>query len=376
MNFELNEEQQQLAGSLKRFLEKDYDFEARKKVIASATGCSEAVWKTFAELGLLGLAVSEAQGGFGSGASDLHSVMDALGQSLVVEPFLSTVTVARLIDRCGSDAQKTAMLPAVIEGRMKLALATEEAQSRFDLSHVAVTARRDGAGWVLDGSKISAIDAPVADRILVSARTSGKAGDADGVSLFLVDRNAAGLALKSFRTQDSARAADIALKGVKVGPDALVGAEGKGLPLLEEAVDFATVLLCSEAVGAMQYACDATLEYLKTRKQFGVPIGSFQALQHRMVDMIVSTEQARSITYLAGSKVDGGAADAAERRRVVSAAKVKISEAARHVGQEAVQMHGGMGITLEMKVAHSFKRLTMIGLAFGDADFHLERFAA
>ena len=376
MNFELNEEQQLLADSLKRYLDKDYDFEARKKIIASATGCSDAVWNTFAEMGLLGLAVSDAQGGFGGGAADLHSVMDALGQALVVEPVLSTVTVAHLIDRAGSEAQKKSVLPAVIEGKQKLALATEEAQSRFDLTQVSTTARRDGDGWVLDGAKVASIDAPNADRILVSARTSGKAGDADGISLFLVARGAAGLTLKTFRTQDNARAADLTLSGVKVGADALVSAEGKGLPALEEAIDFGTVLLCSEAVGAMQSACDATLEYLKTRKQFGVAIGSFQALQHRMVDMLVSTEQARSITFLAASKVDGGAADAAERKRVVSAAKVKISEAARHVGQEAVQMHGGMGITLEMKVAHSFKRLTMIGLAFGDADHHLERFAA
>jgi alkylation response protein AidB-like acyl-CoA dehydrogenase len=224
---------------------------------------------------------------------------------------------------------------------------------------------------VIDGEKIVVLHAPMAGKLVVSARTSGAAGDAKGVSLFVVDRDAAGVSMKTYRTQDSVRAADVGFKGVSVAADALLGPEGGGLPLLEEATDFATVLLCAEAVGAMKSACDATLEYLKTRKQFGVNIGSFQALQHRMVDMVVSTEQARSIMYLACAKVD---AEPAERRRMVSAAKVKIAEAARHVGQESIQLHGGMGLTVELKVSHTFKRLTMIQQHFGDADYHLERF--
>jgi len=376
MNFELTQEQQLLADTVKRVIEKDYAFEARKQIVASTQGHSPAVWSTFAELGLLGLPLSEAAGGFGGGAVDMVAVMEALGAGLVLEPYLSTVgLVGRLIDRHGSDAQKSAVLPALVEGSLTLALAHYEAGGRFSNTAVALAARRQGAGWVLDGSKIAAVDAPLAGKLLVSARTSGVAGETGGISLFLVDAGAAGVSMKTYRTQDSLRSADVGLSGVVVGADALVGAEGDGLAILEEALDFAGALLCAEAVGAMKFACDTTLEYLKTRKQFGTNIGSFQALQHRMVDMCISTEQARSITYLACAKV-GPDTPAGERARVVAAARVKVADACRHVGQEAIQLHGGMGMTLEMKVSHTFKRLTMISQAFGDADYHLERFNA
>ena len=374
MNFELNQDQQQLADSVRRMIERDYDFDARKKIVASAEGHSPAVWNTFAELGLLGLPLSEAGGGFGGNATDLIAIMEAIGAGLVLEPYLSTVAlVGRLIDRHGSEAVKTTMLPSVVDGSLKLALAHYERGGRFDNQAVALTARRQGAGWVLDGAKVAAIDAPLAAQLLVSARTSGKAGDADGISLFLVDAGAPGVGLKTYRTQDSLRGAEVSLAGVSVDAQALIGTEGQGLAILEEALDFAGALLCAEAVGAMKYACDTTLEYLKARKQFGVNIGAFQALQHRMVDMCISTEQARSITYLACAKVDGDTPPA-ERARVLSAARVKVADACRHVGQEAIQLHGGMGMTLEMKVSHTFKRLTMISQAFGDADYHLERF--
>jgi alkylation response protein AidB-like acyl-CoA dehydrogenase len=371
MDFQLSEELQQLSDSVQRVVEKAYDFEARKKIVASDQGHSAETWNTFAELGLLGLPLSADHGGFGGSSSDLVSVMEAFGAGLVVEPYVSTVSMARLIERAGSDAQRAAVVGAVAEGNMKLALACAEPGSRYDLATIETSARRDGDGWVLDGTKIGVIDAPMADRIVVTARTSGKAG---GVSLFLVPRDAKGMTLKTYRTQDSLRGADITLSGVRVGGDALIGAEGAGVAALEEALDFASALLCAEAVGAMKYACDATLEYLKTRKQFGVPIGSFQALQHRIVDMYICTEQSRSITYLACARVDGS--DAADRRRVVSGARVKIADAARQVGQEAIQLHGGMGMTIEMKVSHTFKRLTMIGQSFGDADYFIERFAA
>ena len=373
MDFALNDEQKQLADSVKRFIEKDYDFEARKKIIASDEGWSPQAWATMAELGLIGLAVSQDSGGFGGSAGDLMSPMQELGVGLVVEPFLGTVLAARLIDRAGSAAMKQAVLPGVVDGSVKLALAQTEADARYDLSWVSATAKKTAAGWVIDAEKVVVLGAPMADKLVVSARTSGKAGDVQGLSLFVVDAGAAGVSMKSYRTQDSARAADVSFKGVAVGADALVGPEGGGLAVLEEATDFATVLLCAEAVGAMKFTCDTTLDYLKTRKQFNVNIGSFQALQHRMVDMVVNTEQSRSIMYLACARIDGGA-DAAERRRMVSAAKVKIAESARHVGQEAIQLHGGMGMTIEMKVSHSFKRLTMIQQQFGDADYHLERF--
>jgi len=232
---------------------------------------------------------------------------------------------------------------------------------------------------VLDGEKRVVLHAPMADRLVVSARSAGASNDAQGISLFLVETGAPGLVMKTFRTVDEQRAADLVLNGVSVPPDALLGEAGGALPAIEEAVDFAIALLCAEAVGAMREANRATLEYLKTRRQFGVPIGSFQALQHRMVDMTISAEQARSISWLACARVDAaarGEIDASERRRIVSAAKVKVADAARHVGQESIQLHGGMGMTQEMKVSHTFRRLTMIALAFGDAEHHLERFAA
>lgn len=375
MNFELTEDQTLLADSVRRMIERHYDFDARRKIIASAEGFSAEVWSTLAELGLLGLAVREDNGGFGGGANDLVPVMEAIGEGLLVEPFAETVATARLVERAGNAAQRAAVLPAVVEGSARLALAWAERASRYDLHGIATRARRDGEGWVLDGEKVAVAGAPLAGRIVVTARTAGEPGERAGIALFLLDPLAAGVTVNSYRAQDSTRAADIRLAGVRLAPDALLGAEGEGLAALEEAVDFACALTCAEAVGAMQSACDATLEYLKTRQQFGVPIGTFQALQHRIVDMYISTEQARSIAYLACARVDG-AASAAERGRTVAAARVKISDAARHVGQESIQLHGGMGMTDEMKVSHTFKRLTVISQAFGDADHWLGRFAA
>jgi alkylation response protein AidB-like acyl-CoA dehydrogenase len=376
MDFELSEEQRQLADSVGRYLNDHYDFERRKKIVHSDTGASDAVWKQLAEFGVLAIPFSEQAGGFGGGAVDLIAIMEAIGTGLVLEPYLSTVGLAgRLIDRHGSPAMKAGVLPAVVDGRCKLALAHYEAGGRFSNTAVALPAWREGNGYVIQGGKVAVIDAPLADQLLVSARTSGKAGDAGGISLFLVDAKAPGVSMKTYRTQDSLRGAEVSFDKVALSADSLVGAEGQGLAMLEEALDFAGALLCAEAVGAMKYACDTTLEYLKTRKQFGQNIGAFQALQHRMVDMCISTEQARSITYLACAKV-GPDTPAAERSRTVAAARVKVADACRHVGQEAIQLHGGMGMTLEMKVSHTFKRLTMISQAFGDADYHLERFTA
>jgi pimeloyl-CoA dehydrogenase small subunit len=376
MNFDYSEEQQLLADSIRRFVAKDYDFEARKKIVASRQGASDEVWETFAEMGLLGIPFPAEHGGFGGGATDLMSAMEAIGEGLVVEPFLATVGLAgQLVARGGSEAQKKAIIPAVIEGRLKMAFAHTEAGARYDLAHVGSTAKKAGSIWLLDGDKRVVLGAPLADRLIVSARTSGKAGEARGISLFLVDRAAAGVSLRPYTTLDETRAADVTLKGVEVGADALVGPEGEALALIEEVVDFATTLVCAEAVGAMKQANDATLEYLKTRKQFGVPIGTFQALQHRMVDMVIAAEQARSMAYLACARVDSEK-DARERARLVSAAKVKIADACRHVSQESIQLHGGMGMTEELKVSHTFRRLTMIAQQFGDADHHLARFAA
>ncbi len=374
MNFDYSEEQKLLADSVRRFLGKDYDFEARKKIVASSDGWSEAIWAKLAEVGVLALALPADHGGFGGGAMDLMPSLEAMGEALVVEPVLPTVGLAaRLIARGASDAQKAALLPAIAEGRLRMAFAHGEKDSRYNLERVSARAVRAGKGWKIDGEKTMVSGAPMADKLIVSAR------DAKGVSLFVVDRAAKGVSLKSVRTLDETRAADVVLSGVEVGADALIGKEGEALPLIEEAVDFATALVCAEAVGVLQHACDATLEYLKTRKQFGVPIGSFQALQHRMVDMFVTTEQARSMACLACSKADipiENPGDARERQRAISAAKIKISDACRQVSQEAIQLHGGMGMSEEMKVSHAFRRLTAIMQQFGDAEHHLARFAS
>jgi alkylation response protein AidB-like acyl-CoA dehydrogenase len=271
-------------------------------------------------------------------------------------------------------AQKQRILPALTQGQTKLALAQTERAARYDLHQVSTRARRSPQGWVLDGEKGMVLNGASADLLVVPARTGGNDAETLGISLFLVERGTPGVALAESKTIDNLRVADVRFASATIPADALLGVEGEGFDLLEEVVDYATALICAEAVGAIKYAHDATLEYLKTRRQFGVPIGSFQALQHRMVDMLISYEQTRSIACLACVKVD--TADAAERRRVVSAAKIKIADAARHVSQEAVQLHGGMGMTEELKISHTFRRLTTIAHAFGDADHHLARFAA
>jgi alkylation response protein AidB-like acyl-CoA dehydrogenase len=371
MDFEYSEEQQLLADSVQRFIQKDYDFEARKKIVASEAGYSEEAWRTFAEMGLLGLPLPQASGGFGGGALDLLAVMEAFGEGLVVEPYLATVGLgAQFIARGGSKAQQKAILPAVAEGRMKLAFAHTEPTARYNLARVETTATPSEGGWVLSGEKKVVLGAPLADKLIVSAATGKR-----GFSLFLVDRTAPGVEVKPYRTFDEMRAGDVALDNVQLDKKALIGKKGAGLALVEEVVDFATALLCAEAVGVMKSANEATLEYLKTRKQFGVPIGTFQALQHRMVDMYVTGEQARSMACLAASKADA-AIDADDRRRAISAAKIKIADACRQISQEAIQLHGGMGMSEELKVSHAFRRLTMIAQQFGDADHHLERFAA
>jgi pimeloyl-CoA dehydrogenase small subunit len=375
MNFELSEEQTLLAETIKRFVATHYTFEARAKIIASPSGHSEDVWSAIAEMGLLGLPFAEAHGGFGGTTVDVMLVMEAIGEGLLVEPYLATVGLGgRFVARAGTAAQQDRILPALIQGKHRLAFAHTEAGARYDLRRVGLRARRAGDGWVLDGDKRMVLHGGSADTLVVSARTAGNEAEPAGVTLFLVPRATTGVTVKDFRTIDNLRAADIRFAGARVGDDALLGREGDGHAVVEEVVDYATALLCAEAVGAIRYANEATLEYLKTRRQFGVPIGSFQALQHRMVDMMISFEQARSMAYLACVKID--TADADERRRVVSAAKIKIADACRHVSQESVQLHGGMGMTEELKVSHTFRRLTMLAQTFGDAEHHLERFAA
>jgi alkylation response protein AidB-like acyl-CoA dehydrogenase len=356
VNFDYNEEQQLLADSVRRFLAKDYDFEARRKIVASDAGWSPGVWKTFAEMGLTGLPFPSEHGGFGGGAVDLMGVMEAFGEALVVEPYLPTLIGGLAL--AGSEAAGS-ILPAVVEGKTRLAFAHSETGARYDLGYVKTRARRAGDAWRLEGEKAAVVGAPMADRLVVSAQTG------DGIGLFVTEKPEA----QAYGTLDEMRACDLVFTGQPA--QRLEG----GPEVIEALTDFAAALVCAEAVGAMKFACDATLEYLKTRKQFGVPIGTFQALQHRMVDMFIAQEQARSMACLACSKVDQ-ASDARERARAVSAAKVKIADNARHVSQESVQLHGGMGMSEELKISHAFRRLTVIAGQYGDADHHLARFAS
>jgi alkylation response protein AidB-like acyl-CoA dehydrogenase len=354
MNFDYSEEQQLLADSVRRLLAKDYDFEARKKIVASAEGYSPQVWSKFAEMGLTALPLSPDYGGFGGGAVDLMGVMEAFGEALVVEPLVPTLLGALLVAKGGSPELKQAILPAVAEGKMKLAFAHAEPGSRYSLTAIKTKA----SGSKLEGSKSAVLGAPLADKLVVSAQGGG---------LALIDRSE--VQIQSLRTLDEMAAGDVSFNSSKAIP--LTG----GAELIEEATDFATALACAEAAGAMKFACDTTLEYLKTRKQFGVPIGTFQALQHRIVDLYIAYEQARSMACLACSKVDASE-NRADRARAVSAAKIKIADNARLVSQEAVQLHGGMGMSDELKISHSFRRLTVLAQQHGDADHHLERFAS
>jgi len=365
MDFTFKEEQQQFADALRRWLEKDYSFEARKKIIHSDSGVSEQAWATLVELGMLALPVPEEQGGFNGSAVDMMAVMQELGRGLVVEPYFATVLGAQFLKLAGGHE---GMLELIAAGGLKLACALGEQHSRYALNDVQATATSDGR---ISGRKTVALHGGQAGAFIVSARSSGGQCDTAGISLYVVPREAAGVLVTDYRTIDGQRAATVEFEGAQ---GKLLGTEGAGWPVLEAATDYGAALLCAEAIGAMDAIFAATLEYLKTRQQFGAPIGKFQALQHRMADMFIHLEQARSLAMLAAVKADSQ--DGEERRRVVSAAKVRVGQAARFVGQQAVQLHGGMGVTDELPAAHYFKRLAMIELTLGDADHHLERFIA
>jgi alkylation response protein AidB-like acyl-CoA dehydrogenase len=374
VDFNYSNEQLALQETLQRFIGRDYGFERRRELVGTTLGFSAEAWAQYAELGLLALPFPEEYGGLGGNAVDIMLVMELIGRGLLLEPFLSSIVMCGgLIRDAGTLPLKANMLPRIGAGELKAALACYEAAGRYDLSHVACTAVRSGDGWRLSGRKTVVLDAPSADYFLVSARSGGQARAAHGVSLFLVGREAAGLALLPYRTQSGGRAADVGLNEVALESTALIGAAGEGLAIVERAVDKGIAALCAEAVGIIAALNEATLNYLKTRKQFGVPIGKFQALQHRMADMFIAAEQARSMAVNAAVYADSE--NASERRRAVSGAKAYIGQAARLVGQQAVQMHGAMGVVDDLIVSHYFKRLTMIDLSMGDADFHLGRFS-
>lgn len=373
MDFNLSEEQQLLKDSVDRFVLDSYDFETRRKLSNTDEGYSEDNWKTFAELGWLAVGLPEEYGGFG-GAVETMIVMEAVGKGLITEPYLQTVVLCGgMIAKSGSEAQKTELLGAIAEGSLKMSFAQAEPTSRFNLADVSTTAKKSGDGYVLNGAKSVVYGAPMADKLIVSARTGGDQRDEDGISLFIVDNNASGVSRRDYPTADGLRASEVTLENVEVGADALIGEEGKGLATIQTGVDGAIAALCAEAVGCMQVLHDETNEYLKTRKQFGVPIGKFQVLQHRMVDCFIELEQSRSMSYLATLKLDE---DTAERRKAATAAKAQIGKGGTFIGQQSVQMHGGMGMTDELKISHYYKRLMQIDVMFGNRDWQLKEFAA
>jgi pimeloyl-CoA dehydrogenase small subunit len=374
MDFDLSDEQRMLQDSVRRLVADRCGFEQRNAYLADAKGYSAALWSQYAELGLLGLPFAEADGGFGGGPVDTLIVMQSLGRVLALEPYLATVVLAgRVLRDAASQVQRASHIPSIASGELIMALAHSEPLARYDLARVETTACRDGADWVVRGTKRFVLAGDQADQLIVSARTQGEADDRDGISLFLVDPRCRGVSRRGYRMQDRSRAADITFDAVRVPDGALIGEAGAALPVIERAVDGAIAALCAEALGVMERVHELTVEYLKVRKQFGVAIGSFQALQHRAVDMLVAIEQARSMAFYATMMCEDS--DAAERSRAISAAKVQIGKSARLVGQEAIQLHGGIGMTEECQAGHYFRRLTVIETLFGDTQHHLRRLA-
>jgi alkylation response protein AidB-like acyl-CoA dehydrogenase len=372
VDFRYSEEQLALQDTLQRFISRDYDFEHRRALARSPLGFSAEAWERYAELGLLALPLPEEFGGLGGTSVDVMAVMERVGQGLLLEPYLSTVVLCGgLIRDAAPESVKQSILPRVAAGRLRMALAAYEAAGGYDLAHVACTAVEAGGGWTLSGRKAVVLDAPSADYFLVTARNAGQVCDTEGISLFLVPRDAPGVATTPYATQSGGRAADLEL--INAPAEALLGTPGRALGPVERAVDAAIAALCAEALGIVTALNQATLSYLKTRKQFGVPIGAFQALQHRMAEMVIAAEQMRSMAIIATVHVD--AEDAGRRRHAISGAKTYIGQAGRFVGQQAVQMHGAMGVVDDLIVSHYFKRLTMIDMSLGDADFHLARFS-
>jgi pimeloyl-CoA dehydrogenase small subunit len=374
MDFDLSEEQRLLRDSVDRLLADRYTFDKRKGYLAEPEGWSRALWSQYAELGLLGLPFPERHDGFGGGGVEVMLVMEAFGRALALEPYLATVVLAGTALRlAGTEAQQAALMPQIAAGGKRLAFAHSERQARYDLPDVLTTAARKGGGWVLDGAKSVVLHGDSAEALIVSARTDGARNDTDGITLFLVDGGSTGLARRGFALRDGTRAAEIVLSGVEVAADAVLGEVGAAYPVIERVVEGGIAATAAEAVGAMQAMHEMTLEYLKTRQQFGQPIGRNQALQHRATEMFVALEQGRSMAMLAAMTVDEP--DAAERARNIAMVKAGLGQAARFVSQNAVQLHGGIGMTEEYAVGHYFRRVMVIEHTFGDTAHHLSRLA-
>jgi pimeloyl-CoA dehydrogenase small subunit len=374
MDFDLTEEQRLLRDSVERLLADHYGFDKRRSYLAQPEGWSRGLWAQYAELGLLGLPFPEDYGGFGGGPIEVMLVMEAFGRVLALEPYLATVVLGGTAMRlAGSEEQKASMLPRVAEGELILAFAHGERQSRYDLTDVLTTAKPKGSGWVLDGAKSVVLHGDSAQRLVVSARTAGERDYPDGITLFLVDAAANGVARRSYPMRDGTRAAEISLSGVEVGEEDVLGEIGAAFPIIERVVEAGIAATAAEAVGAMETMQAMTLEYLKTRQQFGRPIGDNQALQHRATEMLMELERARSMAMLAAMMVEEP--DAAERARNIAMAKVGVGQASKFVSQNAIQLHGGIGMTEEYAVGHYFRRCMVIEHTFGDTAHHLSRLA-
>tara|TARA_Y100000748_G_C15456690_1_gene473209 strand:- start:66 stop:1193 length:1128 start_codon:yes stop_codon:yes gene_type:complete len=374
MDFTFNEEQTMIQDQVEQFIQKEYDWETRQELSNSDLGFGTHNWKTFAELGWLGIAVSEKNGGFGGSSIETMLIMEEFGKGLVVEPFLETIVMsAGILDKHGTDEQKNEIISSVINGEMHLALAYAEPQSRFNLSDVVTEAKVDGENFVINGFKSVVMNGPSANKIIISARTSGTQLENKGISLFLVDSDIEGLTKSDYKTVDGRKASDINLENVIVSKNCLIGSLNEGFDILDEAIDRSILAISAEAVGAMEILYKTTVEYTKTREQFGTPIGKFQVLQHRMVDMFMEYEQCKSLLYMATMKNEESAPDA---KKAISGLKYQVGKAGKFVGQQSVQLHGGMGVTDELNVGHYFKRLTTIGTIFGNADFHLKQYTS
>ncbi len=373
MDFSFSEEQTLLRNSVQRFIQDNYDFDTRRKITGSDTGWRQDYWKQFAELGILAAPFAEDHGGLGGSSIETMIVMEEFGRGLVVEPYLQTVIVAGgFLRHGGTDEQKNALIPEIVSGESVFSFAYAEPQGRYNLADLTTTASKNGSGYVLNGQKAVVVGAPWADKLIVTARTSGGQRDDGGVTVFVVDKNSEGVSTRDYPTIDGLRASEITFENVAVPAENVIGDVDGGLPLVEQVVDEGIAALCAEAIGGMKVLNDTTVEYCKTRKQFGQPIGKFQVLQHRMVDMFMAYEQSVSMTYMVNLKLDEGVD---ERKKAASGAKVQIGKAGRFIGQNAVQLHGGMGMTDELNVGHYFKRLTLIDTQFGNVDHHLKRYS-
>ena len=374
MDFTFNEEQTLIQRQVEQFIQRDYDWESRQSLISTDSGYSLDNWNTFAELGWLGISLSDDSGGFGGSSIDTMILMEEFGKGLVLEPFLETVVMsAELIDKAGTSEQKKDVLTGVLEGKIQLALAYAEPQSRFNLADVMTEAKLESDNFILNGFKSVVMNGPNANKFIISARTSGSQRDESGISLFLVDAEVSGLSSRDYQTVDNRRASELTLESVVIPRSCLIGELDEGFMVLDAAIDRSILAISAEAVGAMEVLYKTTVEYTKTREQFGTPIGKFQVLQHRMVDMFMEYEQCKSLLYMATMKHDEDSADA---KKAISGLKYQIGNASKFIGQQSVQLHGGMGVTDELNVGHYFKRLTTIGTIFGNSDYHLKKYTS